>query len=403
MTIVPSLGSFVAPYKPLNNITPFTYRDGATYLEVLEDLRFYVNNTLVAFVNTNFGMLGDAFETQVNLMIDNVESQLAAQSATVNDQLADETTFVNQSIADLTAYVDLAVETITNSSIEVAGTVVLALINNPTSDVRVALNGLYAAKSDVATLQTLVASGRLSQTALDNAYVAAAIITGAGRLSQASLDAAYLASTLASGSGRLSQSSLDAAYAAKTIETIVSTGRLSASSLPLSLSGTYAARPAANSVPVNSIYYCTNVPEMYVTNGTVWTVIGSGGNELASATIAAGPGFTFTSTALIDVTGLTVSFTVGERPIEIRFFADYSNSVANAVTDSFMILDGTQIGQAGLNPPYAGVTQSIYSNARKTGLTPGTTHTAKIQAAVSSGTGKFGSAFNASFMQVVTL
>jgi hypothetical protein len=43
--------TLAVPSGIVTNITPFTYRDGATYLEILEGLRKYINQVIVPFVN----------------------------------------------------------------------------------------------------------------------------------------------------------------------------------------------------------------------------------------------------------------------------------------------------------------------------------------------------------------
>ena len=381
MAIVGGLNGYIPSFEPMSNVTPFTYRDGATYLEVLEGIRTYVNDTLVVFVNQNFGVLSDLFEEQVNLLITNVEAQLDAQSATVTGQLAAETTFVNQSIADLTTYVNNAVQTILNSSIEVAGTVVLALINNGSSDVRSALDGLYAAKS----MQTLIESGRLSQTSLDAAYAAKTVQTliESGRLTQANLDAAYLAAALGTGSGRLSQASLDAAYLAASLGT--GAGRLSAASLeaafdPRNLTGTYAARPAATSVKAGTLYFATDVPEVYRSNATIWSVVSSGGNELGRAITTAN--FGPVSTLYNDIPGLTLSFMVGERPIEVTFDGTIEPGSATNLAQVRIFMDGTtELRNASKTGGGFGTSGYInFAGVVSAGvLTPGTIHTFKAQ------------------------
>lgn len=157
MTIAP-LGNYIAPFKPLSNITPFTYRDGATYLEVLEGIRAYVNDTLVDFINTNFTELGDKFETEVNRMIDQVETQLSAQDANIA-----------QEIADLTTYVDNAVQSIINESITVSDAVIYGVITDTNTTSRTELDTLYGVSdSKVNTIVTDVES--LTRTSLDALY-----------------------------------------------------------------------------------------------------------------------------------------------------------------------------------------------------------------------------------------
>jgi hypothetical protein len=166
--------------------------------------------------------------------------------------------------------------------------------------------------------------------------------------------------------------------------------------------GLYSARPAATSMPSGSTYYATDVYETYRTNGTAWTVIGNGGQELGyaqSTTV-----FTITGTTPTDVTGLTTTFLVGERPIEIRFDGDMTNGTANAITVGYLVLDG--VVKARPNMPAHAVDNwhTISRRVRVTGLTPGTSHTAKFQLACVSGTGKVqGDSTNPMSISVVTL
>lgn len=57
------------PYKrqPINNVTPFTYRDGTTFLEELSDIKDGINNRLIPEVNGNL-------ETTYKLVQDGLES-----------------------------------------------------------------------------------------------------------------------------------------------------------------------------------------------------------------------------------------------------------------------------------------------------------------------------------------
>lgn len=155
MTIVdPIAGAaippYVPPYAPYTNITPFTYRDGVTYLEKLESFQAYVNNYLVPFINTNFLELGQEFTDEVNKMI-----------TTVNDALTLQDTEVDQKITDLTKYVDDTMAAVVADGIQLQDPVMAGIVNNATSQTRVALNGLYGRKfqtnaADFATLQAAI-------------------------------------------------------------------------------------------------------------------------------------------------------------------------------------------------------------------------------------------------------
>ena len=169
------------------------------------------------------------------------------------------------------------------------------------------------------------------------------------------------------------------------------------------ITGTYAARPTAAAAGAGVMYVATNVPEMYLSNGTTWAVVGSGGNELGSATLAAGTAPTTTSGAAVDVPGLSVTFVAGERPVELRFMGDVNNSGVNVTVVYFTLADNVVIQSSGYKPFAAANPQTIYAMARRSGLTAGTTYTAKVRFAVGAGTGTVGSAFTPTTFQVVTL
>jgi len=165
---IPQIPTYIAPFKPLNNITPFTYRDGMTYLEVLEEIRRYVNHELIDFINTNFTKLGDDFEIEVNKLIDAVNeaieevtentenyqdaviagiiSNLESQTRVLLDDLYANQTTSNETVA---GYVTNPGATKTALDAAYAGqettdSDVAAFINNPISNTRTALDNIYA-------------------------------------------------------------------------------------------------------------------------------------------------------------------------------------------------------------------------------------------------------------------
>ncbi len=169
--------------------------------------------------------------------------------------------------------------------------------------------------------------------------------------------------------------------------------------------GTYAARPAANSLGVGALYYADDVKEQYRTNGTSWLVIGSAGNELGYAQAAAGP-FSTTSTTYVDVTAVTTTFVVGERPIELKLDGQVANSSTTGISYLSITLDGSERGRGQSVGIATNVWHAISVRARITGLTPGTTHTAKAQLRASSGSTALAGGENATspiMIQVVTL
>lgn len=118
----PILPEYSAPYKPVPQITPFTYRDGVTMLKKLELLKRYINKELVPFVNDNYSDLADAFEEQVNILIQQVNA---------------------------------AIDSIINNSIEVQDPVVAALLEDPDSATKIALNDILAGYAPISLVGTV--------------------------------------------------------------------------------------------------------------------------------------------------------------------------------------------------------------------------------------------------------
>jgi len=57
--------TYNVPGGTVTNVTPFTYRDGMTFLELLERMRRWINGSLVPDTNKNFEAMIKAFEDSV--------------------------------------------------------------------------------------------------------------------------------------------------------------------------------------------------------------------------------------------------------------------------------------------------------------------------------------------------
>lgn len=146
MSIVPPLVPPYVPNVPTNNITPFTYRDGVTYVEKLENLQTYVNTVIVEFINTNFDSLEDALVDQMNALIIQVNEALVAQATAVNTALAAQDTENDSKIAQLTADVAEAV----------------ANVNQTAADINAALVAQTAANDAALTAQDAEVTAQLA-------------------------------------------------------------------------------------------------------------------------------------------------------------------------------------------------------------------------------------------------
>lgn len=122
MTINPiPLDDFPRTGRPWNNITPFTYRDGLTYLEVLEALRAWVRDVLTAHLNEEMGEFTEElnqalndfqvaviesfnqkmeeFDVDVQAFKDAVNAEFAALRQSLESDIANQLTTVNDALA----------------------------------------------------------------------------------------------------------------------------------------------------------------------------------------------------------------------------------------------------------------------------------------------------------------
>lgn len=159
-----------------------------------------------------------------------------------------------------------------------------------------------------------------------------------------------------------------------------------------STTGTYASRPSAGSVMTGSLYYATDTLETYRATGsgglaTSWTVVPTGSAELAYAQSTTT--FSITSGTPVDVTGLTITFTPGERPIKLEFggLIRINTTPGEGIV---RIMDGsTTVKEAHFTSPNSSYFTEAYTSIRKSGLTAGTSKTYKIQALESSSLNAF--------------
>lgn len=145
------------------------------------------------------------------------------------------------------------------------------------------------------------------------------------------------------------------------------------------VSGTYSARPAA-AQSKGLGYFATDVQETYISDGTAWRVMPSGGSELGFAQM--GAVFTTASTTLVDVPGMAVSCRVGERPVVVSFGGLMTTS--GDFSRLYLLCDGVKVANIlcpnsvsknGASDQY----NTRWREARIAGLTPGTTHLFKLQ------------------------
>ncbi len=461
MTITPpTVGPYPPTYPPYTNITPFTYRDGITYLEKLESFQAYINGYVIPFINEQYSTLGPDFQEQIDALTADVNAQFALLTQEFNDGQAAQDADVDQDLADLKAYVDQQIANISGGGAPANDPVVSALIRDQNSQTTAALKTYYQVKGnyqtagtvDDAAVAALVGTSSATQAAMDGRYVEdTAVIDvahggtgrqngginnalvasggtntapqqsiGAGTTGQilqsngpnATPSFATLINDAASSTSQVyssdktdkqvsalindSAQSTTKTYSSQKIQSLIGGGNLY---------GTYAARPAANSVAQGTMYYASDIPECYIANNNAWKVVGSGGNEVGNADYTATAN-TNTVAPGIAVPGFTCTFLVGERPVKLRLSTRLTNQLLNTTSYAVINLDGTVVARIENYQPTANVWNSLECEVTKRGLTPGSSHTASVYIYNQTASGIVtiaGDANNPASLQVVTV
>lgn len=349
--------------RPYNNVQPFTYRDGLSYLEVLESLRAYIRDVLVPHLNKEGADIVAELDKEIAALVAVVNSSLVEQAELVTSELEEQNAAVAVKILELTTYVDTEVAKIIGESVSTSDPLMAQIFDNASSASRVKLDALYGVKAVVDGLVTLTNTGRLSAESLDSAYG-----------SRADVDSLMVLTT---GAGRLSSASLAAAFAAKSVEDLVTTGRLTQANLDTryadaGLTGTYAQRPTANSVRPGTLYYATNVPEVYRSTGSGWSLVAAGGQELGYAFTT--PGQSNSTTADVAVAGLSFDIVAGERPVRLIFDGNASAAGSAGAVVSIKI-NGNNVGSRTITATTA---TPLHFVIRRADFTPGTPYTIRV-------------------------
>lgn len=319
-----NLSAFPVLMSPVTNISPLTYRDASTFLEQLTQLSEWLEETLVPETNT---ALANAV-TEMQAAISNAENTTTAALQEWNGRF-------DQYSADLSAQVaavqDAAVKVMVENAAGPTGTAIRALIPDLTP-----LNtSMTQAETDIDTLQTDV-------TELETGKVA---VTEKG--------------------------------AANGVATLDAGSKIPNTQLPApSGSGNLSARPAADTVPEGFTYYALDTRETYRRNGAAWVSVGKGG-RLGSASIVTT--FETTSTALVDVTGLAVTFTAGSGIAKITLSGEASQTVNDGSVILVIEVNGEDSGHVPITFPTANTSSAFTRVVEKTTLIAGNVYTAKVK------------------------
>lgn len=188
-------------YRPYTNIQPFTVRDGATYLLQLETLKDWIRDTLVPHIDSEITELANSWganKTELQGIFEQVVTDLITQ---VDTAIAELTTLVNSSVASMGDSVEQAqaardaaiiarneAEGFADTAEGAVDASVTAILENPASAARIALDAIYATLASVAAINDILA-GRLSEASLADAFAdkASTIASLSGKVSATAL------------------------------------------------------------------------------------------------------------------------------------------------------------------------------------------------------------------------
>lgn len=362
------LGTFVPAFMPLENVSPFTLRDGYSYLEVLQRLRQFINTELVPWMNSQVNVLGSGFVTETNKLIDEVNAALTQNGVDVAAAVAE----VNGIADDIRAQV---------STVTQAATTAGTAANTATQAATTAGNAATSAQDAATQAQGYAANARKAVIWQPNTAYAAGDIVIAPNGDVVKAKAAFTSGGAYDG----------------TKWTVSSTFA------PANLYGTYATRPGATTVLPGTMYYASDTLECYRSNGTIWQVVGSGGNEIAYAQVTSLISTDGTTNPL-NVPGLSVTFNAGERPLKAIFQGSTRQNIQDSEVRAYIMVDGVISSIAAARDSLAGGFMTLHTERRMT-FTPGSQHTVSVQllASISGVTDLFASNLDPAFIQVVTL
>ncbi|AVU02517.1 hypothetical protein ACQR5V_21325 [Xanthomonas oryzae pv. oryzicola] len=115
------------------------------------------------------------------------------------------------------------------------------------------------------------------------------------------------------------------------------------SAQPPNLYGTYAARPAANTLPAGTLYSASNTKEIYQSNGTAWARVGINSARIASAERTTP--YSINTDSFVVLPGMSLQVPACEVPAGVQFGGTMRTQAANTTGVMAAFCDGVQIGQ----------------------------------------------------------
>ena len=352
----------------LTNITPFTYRDGATYLTILEGLSVYITDTFGPSVDGTIAELATAIETA----IDEVQRRV--------DLINNKTGGIDIQRVMLAQNYSLTIDPAYPSNLPITFMFTQDNAGGRTVALPPVVDGvpvINPAANSVSTF-TLVPSGN------GRWYVSQLPQT------RAAFDAAVSALLLPPLEAL--QEDLSVLTAGVDAETDVLTAGLAAvnsraddldTTKARNSTGTYAQRPAPGARRNGDQYHATDTNETYMLVNGTWKVTsppGLLGAYISTSVIQRLPS-SGTDTDWADAPNFSVTFTAGERPVELAISGNIATGYANTTGRVSVWLSGAIRMESKTPITKADNWYSFDRSCILYGLTPGTQYTAQVRVA----------------------
>jgi hypothetical protein len=347
-TLAPvDLTGYPSAYRDYPNVQPFSQRSALTYQQKLEAISAWIPRVLVPWIASNYQDLDNSWIDQANSLANTVQAALDSQRTEVETAL----TAQQQQVADNLAATLAQITAGENASLYDAQ--VYAALESANSTALALLDGRYATSTWQATIQALVDSGRLSQSALDADYLftdsdLVAILQSVTSASRVFLDGQYKKTI----QFRLSATAIQWQYVGDTVWTdLVQLADITGPSGPVGNPGGNAELAYAEST---SNY---TVPSDGVSNGT------------------------FT-----DVPGLNISFVMPSRPVNLEIQAVTQYNGASTLSSPYLNIiettggGSTVIAQMNAEKTPDNVSYAVCNLRKRITGTAGVTRTFKVQA-----------------------
>jgi hypothetical protein len=353
-----SLNPFPFPVRlpALTNITPFTYRDGMTYLDVLEAMRHYITVDLVPGLDAAIEAVGstiienrDEYDALLQVALTEIERRIQ----TINNKSG------GLDIQRLTLPATITVDTAWPTNLPVS----------------------FVVKQDAAGTRALTLGANIVGTVdvdqTPNAVTEFSLIPdGTGKWYVAQLPT--------------TRQAFDARVASLTVPVLealrddVDDVTTLAGGKSRNTVSTYAARPSAATRANGDTHYASDIRELFMAVGGVWEVVSPPGllGSYPLTNVAQRLPSSGTDVDWKDVENFSVTFTAGTRPVVLELSGNIATGYSNTTGRASIWLGGQIRAEVKAEIQRAVEWQTFTrKSAPIYGLTPGQSYTAQVRLA----------------------